>query len=158
MKRLGICVEVAAIFFGVTPAALAQTPTWVPLANTMFVLAPTESDNKIYLGANIDSRTKDVAINILDLSETTCKEGDTSAPRDTTPIKINGQFLKFIQVCINGTGINQPKTDAGKQFLNAAVSSGAPVVVETGTTVPLHYPGTNLAPVKAKLRAAAAAM
>ncbi|WP_141755128.1 hypothetical protein [Burkholderia plantarii] len=136
--------------------ALAQGVTagqWRQLANTLYILSPSEP-SKTYLGASIDDRTKDMAINIFDLSNDVCKSGEDAPIQDASPININGQFVKFKTVCINGVHILQPASDTGKRFLNTAVISGHPVTVDAGDGVTLHYPGSTIAPVRAKLLSA----
>ncbi|WP_186151043.1 hypothetical protein [Burkholderia gladioli] len=140
--------------------ALAQSATagqWRPLANTLYVLSPSEP-SKTYLGASIDDRTKDMAINIFDLSNEVCKGGEDTPVQDSSPISINGKFVKFKTVCINGMHILQPASDAGKHFLNTAVISGHPVIVDEGDGIALHYPGSTIAPIRSKLLSARNAM
>ncbi|WP_454862497.1 hypothetical protein [Paraburkholderia fungorum] len=137
--------------------APAWADQWTALANTLYVLPPAEGV-KIYLGASIDSRTHDVAINVFDLTGRVCKDGEDSPVQPATPISIDGKFVKFQSACINGMHIVQPATDVGKRFLNSEVASGRSVTIDTGEGPALHYPGTNLAAVRAKLIAARDAM
>lgn len=135
----------------------AQSANWVPLGNSMYLLVPTDGQ-KIYLSAGIDTRTKDVAINLFDLTGTQCKEGESQESHSATPLKIDGKYVQFMNACINGTVIGQPTTDAGKAFLNGEVASGVAVTIETGLGPVLHYPPANLAAVRAKLMEAKKAM
>lgn len=160
MNKSTLILAVTTMTFALT--AGAQTPKaplsqWVPLSNTLYILQPQER-GEIYLGANIDTRTHDVTINIFDVSKTRCKAGESSEASNGTPLSINGQYVKVITGCINGTGITQPKTDTGKRFLNAEVASGRPVTLDDGSGHPLHFPASNLGPVKAKLLAVQRAM
>jgi hypothetical protein len=151
-----ICVGLVGSLL-LTKIAAAQPPQWVPLANTLYILAPAEG-SKTFLGASIDTRTQDVAINIFDTSHDVCKMGDDMPVADATPINIDGRFVKFKSACINGMYIRQPATAAGKQFLNAEVASGRPVTLDSGEGSALHYPGTSLKEVRAKLIGARDAM
>ncbi|WP_175980028.1 hypothetical protein [Caballeronia zhejiangensis] len=136
----------------------AQTiEPWRPVSTTLFVLDAQEKGD-IRLGANIDSRTNDVAVNLFDFGGKVCHDGEDLPVTDTTPISINGQLVKFKMACINGTRIMQPSSPAGKKFLNAAVASGRPVTLDDGYGRPLHYPGTTLQVVRAKLLSARDAM
>ncbi|WP_174976700.1 hypothetical protein [Burkholderia aenigmatica] len=130
---------------------------WRPLANTLYVLSPMES-SKTYLGASIDDRTRDMAINIFDFSNQVCKSGEDMPVQDGSPISINRKFVKFKTTCINGTHILQPASETGKKFLNMAVISGHPVTVDAGDGVTLHYPGSTIAPIRTKLLSARNAM
>lgn len=158
MKNIRICVlSMVATSTLLSGVAAAQSEPWKPLANTLYILAPAEGA-KIYLGASIDTRTRDVAINIFDMGGETCKTGEDSPVELATPISIDGKFVKFQSACINGMHISQPLTEVGKHFLNSEVASGRPVTIDTGDGPPLHYPGTSLTAVRAKLIASRDAM
>ncbi|MFM0135063.1 hypothetical protein [Caballeronia grimmiae] len=143
-----------ASLLSISSLAFAQTSEqWRPLSNTLFVLQSQEKAD-LLLGANVDSRTNDLAINVFDFGGKLCREGEDQSVSDAMPISINGQMVRFISGCINGTRILQPSSPSGKKFLNDAVASGQPVVLDEGNNRPLHYPGTNLSAVRSKLRAA----
>jgi len=110
------------------------------------------------LGASLDSRTNDVGISLFDFGHGLCAKGQDMPVGEIPPFNVNGQLVRFNQGCINGVLIAQPATQAGRQFLNHEVESGRPVVVDAGYRKPLHFPGTQLGPVRKRLFAARSAM
>ncbi|MDR5815826.1 hypothetical protein QCE62_19755 [Caballeronia sp. LZ033] len=155
--KIAILYAAASLLCMCNPASAQSTEPWRSVSTTLFVLQSQEKAD-LLLGANVDSRTNDMTINLFDFGGKICHDGQDEPVSSATPISINGQLVRFISGCINGTRILQPSSARGKKFLNDAVASGQPVVLDEGFNRPLHYPGTNTSAIRGKLRAARDAM
>lgn len=123
---------------------------WQIIGNSAGILSPREHV-KIYLEASINYRTKGMSINLLDNTQSMCKADKSKKQKHIGRIKINGKFVKVISKCVNKTHYILPKTAAGKSYLHSAVASGQGVVIDTGFSPLLHYPGTDLNALRDKL-------
>lgn len=82
-----------------------------------------------------------------------CKLNETREFGDITPLSINGEFYKFMVVCLNGGSLIIPKTDAGKKNLTDIVMSRKPLTVSFSDGLTFHYPPSNVADMLAKKQA-----
>ncbi|MEJ2361842.1 MAG: hypothetical protein P8Z75_10500 [Gammaproteobacteria bacterium] len=162
MRKIAIaCISLIITFMFLSscasPVVKAKKRTWQIIGNSVGILSPRE-DVKIYLEASINYRTKGMSINLLDNTQTMCKAGKSNKRKQIARIKINGKSLKVISKCVNGRHYILPETAAGKSYLNSAVASGQGIVIDTGFSPPLHYPGTDLKALRDKLISEQSAM
>lgn len=149
---------IIATFLLTSATAYAQSQTmWVPLSNSTYMLPPAEG-TKVLLSATVDTHTKRVAINVMDLSGVVCKENDSHQLEAASPISINGKYVKVMSACLNGIQIIQPESAAGKAFLNNLLESETPVALDIGRGQVLHYATSGTKAIVKKLMAAENAM
>lgn len=129
---------------------VVKKESWKIIGYSAGILSPRE-DVKIYLEAYINYRTRSMSINIFDNTQTVCKASKSNKRKQNARIKINGKFVKVISKCVNARHYIRPETAAGKSYLHSAVASGQGIVIDTGFSPQLHYPGTDLKALRDKL-------
>jgi hypothetical protein len=161
MRKIAIvCISLIVAFMLLGSCAstvVSKKRSWKIIGNSVAILSPRENV-KIYLEASINYKTKALSINMLDNTETMCKAGKSSKPEQNVRIKINGESVKVKSKCVSGRHYILPETEAGKSYLYSAVASGDGIVIDTGFSLLLHYPGTDLKSLRDKLLSEQSAM
>lgn len=146
----GIALIISFMLLNSCASPVVKKGSWKIIGNSVGILSPREKV-KIYLEASINYRTKGMSIHMFDNSGTMCKASKSSKRKQNVGIKINGKFVKVISKCVSKRHYILPKTEAGKRYLNSAVASGQEIVIDTGFSPLLHYPGTDLNSLRDKL-------
>lgn len=133
-------------------AGKPRSSHWVQLSQDGYSLKPREKAD-IYLLAGIDSKTHQVAITIFDLTGNACSKNETQMLGNVGTYKVDGTYIRFRGACINGSEIEQPFSDAGKDFINNRVNEEEPVTVDMGAGNVLHYDTNGFSAIKTKLLA-----
>lgn len=124
-----------------------------PTGNTP-MLAPSNGPETPVILSIVNTDTW--LVSLIDMRPNTdpysaCGIEKTPKKVDIPPVSVNGKYLKFVSVCLDGYGILQPKTDAGKKYLNEIALSGNQLTVALNENLTLHYPKSDINAMKQKV-------
>lgn len=160
MKKLTGMFLSLALLSGTGHADSNFLAAWKFPTGSMPMLSPSEGPNYPVILAVVNNDTW--LVSLLDMRSvddpmSACGMEKTPKKIDIPPVSVNGKYLKFISVCLDGYGILQPKTDAGKKYFNEVALSGNKVIVELNENYSLTYPKSDIKAMKdqvAKLKSA----
>lgn len=132
--------------------ALAE---WTYPASDVPVLHPIEfSTTRVELGV---ANLKTSLIGLMDLrgaeeAGTPCfNHGEDRGIQELSPISVNGKYVRFYAICMNGVGIMTPITNSGRAYLNNLVWSGSAVDVQIDDKATLHFPKSDIPALKKRI-------
>ncbi|HDS1816345.1 TPA: hypothetical protein QEM96_000974 [Pseudomonas putida] len=106
--------RILAFAFAATACTSANASPWHQFTPESYFLIPSNSKD-ILAFANLFNGKMNVALS--DASGQYCEKGEDKAPTPAGVFKVNDQYVKFIQGCLNGKRMLVPETQAGRDFL-----------------------------------------
>jgi hypothetical protein len=109
------------------------------MAPAAYFLKPQETQ-KIVALANRNGH--EINVTLLEQSSSDCKGRATSELVPEGPYRVNGTNINFQSACFNGDKVIAAVSQAGKDFLMTAITSG-PAKIEMRLGVVLHFNSEN---------------
>jgi hypothetical protein len=125
----------------------ASAAQWLPLAPQAYFLKPQDNQEIVALA---NRNGNEINVTLLERSSSECKGRATSELVPEGPYRVNGTNINFQSACFDGDKVIAAVSQAGKDFLMTAITTG-PAKVEMRLGVVLHFNSENFEEAKEAL-------
>jgi len=131
--------RILAIALAATTCMSTNANPWLPFTAENYYLIPAE---KVDIMAFANIHNGKISVVLSDASGKHCGKNEDSPVKPAGVFKVNEQFVRFIEACLNGKRMLAAESQAGKDFFADAITT-KPTSVDIGAGVKLHFAGEN---------------